>query len=468
MKHALLACLLLVGCVGTPRAIAPLRYEPRPSAAQGTTEPRPPAPVPDPIPSFTVQETKLANGVHVVVVPRKGHGVIAVRLAFARDIADVGDTGGLRSALVAPVFLVPERPDVEASATCETIGCSVLSVGPDGSLDERLASIAALVLQPAQDSAGAGRRFAALTGLSTAFDPGASAYRNEMNALYAGTPYAAAPGPPSFGTLSELAAIRDRLLDPAAASLVVVGDVTLDAVRAAAEERLAGWQSRARTATAPPAPLAPLRPSAVVVVQNASISQVHAHFAVRAATPGTADDYALSLALDMAATSPGSPGFVRVREELGASYHVGVSRLLLTHDRQAVAVGGSFEKDKTVGGLEALLSTIRALRSGPLDARVLARSKAKVLGGWRQIMATNAGLATAIVGQIVTGQPPAPDDVAARIASVSAEDVQRVARTLLADENLRVVVVGDVRWIASDLQRLGLGAAVFRDGFGRD
>jgi zinc protease len=140
----------------------------------------------------------------------------------------------------------------------------------------------------------------------------------------------------------------------------------------------------------------------------------------------------------------------------------------VTRNAKAVAIGGSFEKEKTVDGLEALLSVLRTLRSGPPDADALARSKIRALAGWRQSMATNAGVAAAVSEQVIFAQSPAPDDVAARIASVSAADVQRVARAFLADEQLRVVVVGDVRWITSDLQRLGLGSAVLRDGFGRD
>jgi zinc protease len=54
----------------------------------------------------------------------------------------------------------------------------------------------------------------------------------------------------------------------------------------------------------------------------------------------------------------------------------------------------------------------------------------------------------------------------ARIEAITAADVKRVATELLARDSMTVVIVGDKKSVAPQLEALGLGAFEERDPFG--
>jgi zinc protease len=155
-----------------------------------------------------------------------------------------------------------------------------------------------------------------------------------------------------------------------------------------------------------------------------------------------------------------------VRDEMAAAYQVD-GALFQGRDASSFRLGGSFERAKAADALVALLDHVRALRGGELSREHFERAKQAALGDARAARASNVGLAGTVAYRALLGLDPADIDDARRIETVTPEDVIHAARLWLADDRLRVVVLGDASQSSLDLARLGLGQPAVRDIQGR-
>src|SRR3546814_9131572 len=81
-------------------------------------------------------------------------------------------------------------------------------------------------------------------------------------------------------------------------------------------------------------------------------------------------------------------------------------------------------------------SDLARLRDAPVTAAELAEAKNEILTSTIQNRETAAGKANVLAASvIIAGDPRAADKQLAAIAQVTAADIQRVARTYLADEH---------------------------------
>src|SRR3546814_2918787 len=81
-------------------------------------------------------------------------------------------------------------------------------------------------------------------------------------------------------------------------------------------------------------------------------------------------------------------------------------------------------------------SDLARLRDAPVTAAELAEAKNEILTSTIQNRETAAGKANVLAASvIIDGDPRAADKQLAAIAQVTAADIQRVARTYLADEH---------------------------------
>ena len=142
---AILASSLLACSSAPPRVVAPLRYDAAPPAPDEPFRASPPTPLAStPLPSLPAATSTLSNGMRLVVVPRKGHPTTAVRLAFARDVVDLGDQGGVRMGLLPPVYFVASSARDGASARCGDNGCVFGAEGTGESVSALLRQVVEL------------------------------------------------------------------------------------------------------------------------------------------------------------------------------------------------------------------------------------------------------------------------------------------------------------------------------------
>lgn len=473
------AALLATASGCTSRVVAPLRYGPVPLAPDESARATPPRPGP-PLPREPLdwRVSTLENGLRVVVLSRPALPIVTVRIVVDRGGADAGaspEALGLLTQVMnggtadRPADAVAESYALLGANHQITLGydaCELRAKVHASSMDAAVQLLAASAIRPrfvADDFQRTRARWLQLTHGG----PGAQG-ANQRALIFGGRehPYGYTRPPQGYREglrLEDIAALHAVLFDPARVTLVVVGDVRPDDVVRSARRWLGAWAPQAMPLRrAPPVPPR-ARPDRVVAVANRAIEGTHATIGVLGPPAADADMAALELILH-ALTGLTSPIGVEVREHQGASYGIDGT---LTRGRLAtsLAFGGHLENAKAAGALRAMLAAVRQVRAHGLAQDVLERSRAGLLGRWRQRTSTTDGLSGIVVESIsLDASIETMEAWPARLAAVTAADVQRVAARYFADESLRVLVIGTGIPFEA-LGQLGLGPVEVRDAF---
>jgi predicted Zn-dependent peptidase len=150
--------------------------------------------------------------------------------------------------------------------------------------------------------------------------------------------------------------------------------------------------------------------------------------------------------------------FLSVREEKGLAYDVS-SGLVDYADAGALEVSAGVDPVRLRAALEAILAELARLRDEPVPADELDKAKAYLSGGLELRMDETRHLASWIGGQeALHDRVLTLEEALERVASVTADDVSRIARDLFRDEALRLAVVGPARHARGLERRLRLPA----------
>lgn len=242
-------------------------------------------------------------------------------------------------------------------------------------------------------------------------------------------------------TPGELKKFYDAYYQPNNATLVVVGDVTEDEVRAVAAKHF-GPIPRAkeppRPADASPEP--PQTKMRREVVGESQIGVVMGGFHI---PPAKHDDiYALNVAASVLSDGESSRLYQRVvrKEKVGVA--AGGQVFALEHPGLFFIFGAFLEPGQGEKLEEAILEEIARLVAEPPADRELEKAKNQLTAGFVFGLETVNGIAQQIgVSKINTGDPRAWLDAYDKIQAVTAEDVKRVAAQYLVPENLTLVVL---------------------------
>ena len=453
--------------------VAALNYADDVTAVRSPTEDAPfrtsaPAVEIDPaMPRVSVESFALDNGLRGFVVQRRGFPMIAARLTIDSRVLEVGDVGGRRASLLSGVFLSPPEGLLETVAGCGTAWCSVASRGISPQLGDVLDRIANLATRDDKPDTFYTQRLHNLVPveLQSARDP-ARSFRRIAATLLFGKHHRygqRAPGDPP--TFDELRALRRRIFDPKQASLFVVGDVSLDEVVAQATRRFGAWQGGSRPAEAAPDPPELVSGPMIAIFNVPPMVQIMGAIVARGPTPSDSDFVAFQILAELLGGTPASEAFQHVREEMTAAYNV-ASWIDWYPDVSVLGLSGSFEREKAIDGMARLIESVRAAREDGPTTEALEGAKRALVARWRQAMATDEGIA-GILGTSVLNGIPVPEtlDLPARIHKVHAADVQAAAQRFLGASALRVVLVGDTKFMVK-AQGLHLGTPMRVDGFG--
>jgi len=173
--------------------------------------------------------------------------------------------------------------------------------------------------------------------------------------------------------------------------------------------------------------------------------QSHLCLAVRGIPHDHPDRYTLDLLNLVLGEGMSSRLFLEIRERLGLAYEIH-SHTNHFHDSGSISVCAGVDPRRIELAVEAILQELVRLRDDPIsDAEI---SKARELGKGRlQLrMEDTRSVAGWIGGQeLLTGSIKTVDEVLAILDSVTAEDVQRVARALFRTDKLSLAIVGPGR-----------------------
>ncbi|HSL77870.1 MAG TPA: pitrilysin family protein [Candidatus Limnocylindrales bacterium] len=137
--------------------------------------------------------------------------------------------------------------------------------------------------------------------------------------------------------------------------------------------------------------------------------------------------------------------FQAVREELGLAYDIS-SGLVDYADAGALEISAGVDPDSLDDALEAILVELARVRDEPVPSDELGRAKRYLSGGLELRMDETRHVASWIGGQeALHDRVLTVDEALAEIDAVTADDIQRLASTLVVNDGLRLAAVAPAR-----------------------
>lgn len=240
-------------------------------------------------------------------------------------------------------------------------------------------------------------------------------------------------------TREEIVGYRDAHYHPGLITVVASGDVDMERLVIAAEKRFGPARSTAR------GPLGLYRHAAAPphcrhVFKNTE--QTHLALGLHAFGKEHPDEFALEILSVLLGGNMSSRLFNEVREERGLAYDIGCS-VRKYHETGAFVVSAGVDNHKAIEAVEVILRELQRTVNEPVGEAELRRSKEFYLGqmdlGLENSMNTMLWAGESVMN---LGRVRSPQEVIAAVEKVTAEDIQRVAKTIFTTKSLTLAVVG--------------------------
>jgi len=182
------------------------------------------------------------------------------------------------------------------------------------------------------------------------------------------------------------------------------------------------------------------KPKELIIFKEAD--QAHFMMGFRAFDMYDKRRYTLQVLTDILGGGMASRLSVRVREELGAAYYVGAFPNLFTdHGYVAMSAGVGLERLRTV--ISASLEEFDRMKKELVTKEELERAKEHLIGNFYLSIETSdqLGMFYGMQALMKTGMH-SPEDLAKKIRSVKASDIQKLARELFVNKSLNLALVG--------------------------
>jgi zinc protease len=435
-------------------------------------------PVVSTIPIFhppQVSRAVQANGLRTMIVPRRGLPVFDVWLLACggASLDSVPQAG--RASLTAEMLDegTHQRSALEISAQVELLGAELdLRAGWDACVfslhgltskfNEILDLLAEVALQPSFPDAEFDRkqeeRVHAL--LQERDEPRTVAVKRLNRAVFGpALPF----GWPLGGTIetiqalavTDLRACYQATFAPPSSHVLLVGELDQDRAMEAVQKRFGGWQSSALPESHLVEPPRAARTIHLVDRPGAAQSEVRiGHVGLPRRTP---DYFPLVVMNTILGGSFKSRLNMILREEKGFTY--GASSSFSFRRQVGLFSGGAaVHTDATAETVATFVREIERMRTEPVREEELARTRNYLSLGFMRTFETSNHIASHLADLALHDlSADYLSSYADRVADVSRNDVQRVARQHLDPDHLAIVVVGDRARVVESLQRLQLG-----------
>ncbi|EAT16239.1 insulinase family protein [Desulfuromonas acetoxidans] len=310
-----------------------------------------------------------------------------------------------------------------------------------------LALLAAMLRQPHFDA----ERFEIsrnqmLEGIRRKADHGAALARQIlMSRLYAGHPLAESPTLHSVAAISreDLQANHQRYFGPSNTRIVFTGDVGKDTAKALLEEAFGDWHHDSVTPDVPP--LQPQVQAGVVLVDR-PVPQTTILLGELAIEKNNPDLYAVQVMNYILGGGGFSSRLMReIRSNRGLAYSV-YSYFSVGRRLPGVFISAAETKNASVGEVVGLMhKEMERIGREAISVAELEQAKQSLINSFVFAFDNRHALATRILDQELFGYPEDYlDRYRQRIAAVTIDDVQRVARRYLHPEQQVTVLIGDI------------------------
>jgi len=241
---------------------------------------------------------------------------------------------------------------------------------------------------------------------------------------------------------------------PGNAILGIAGDVHAKQLIVNLERRLAGWKQMDVKQTWPRNP-APVKARRVVLVNRPNSVQTTLALGNIAIDRHSPDYMAMVLMNHVIGGGASSRLFLNLREEKGYTYGVYSNFSALRYPGPWRA-GGSMRTEVTDGALTEFFNEVRRIRDEKVTSEELEASKRAIIASFALSLEQPARMLGFAITSKQYGLPADYWDLyPAKIAALTAGDVQRVARKYLNPDALQLVAVGDSSKIKPALEKYG-------------
>jgi zinc protease len=405
-------------------------------------------------------ETRLPNGLGLVVVEDRHLPLISFRLAFRSG--DANDPPALPGLSDMMTHLLTEgtatRSSREIAEQVERLGAT-LTVGSGSDFTTVAASslslyaegilelLAEVTLSPSfpQNEIDLARENTKQLLIQQRAQPNFLASERLAQVMFGEHPYArVSPTPESLDALSreDFVKFRESTFIPNNAVMIIVGDVESDSIVARVEQLLGGWQPGELPDLNFPAP--PKRAArAAYLVDRRGSAQSNIVIANHGITRTSRDYFPILLMHTVLGANASSRLFMNLREEKGYTYGA-YSNL------DARRLAGTFRATAEVrtpvtgASLHEFFFELNRVRDEPVSDEEIKNAKSYLTGVFPIRIETQDGLTDQLVS---IRMYDLPDDYLQtyrdRINEVTAEDIQRVAQKYVRPEEAAIVIVGD-------------------------
>ncbi len=416
-------------------------------------------------------DTRLANGLRVIVVEK--HDLPLVSASIVTFGGGAGDPAALagRADLSATLLTkgTATRSATQIARQVESLGGSISSnAGWDGAsasvnvksdqVAPALAILADVARNPvfAQDELDRART-QAIDGVGVALkNPAQLAGYVANRAVFGAAPY----GHVLSGTPESLAKIsRDDVRAaykaawrPDSAALILVGDLTPAAGKALAARYFGTWRAAGSAAANPPPAPGNAAPR-VIVVDFPGAGQAGVVVARPAISRADPDFYPAEVANTLLGGGFSSRLNQEIRIKRGLSYGAGSA----LSARRGVGPFNANTQTKNPSAAEVvslIVGEMKRLGSEPASAAELDTRKAVLIGGFGRDNETVGGIAGTIGSYVINAVPLGElQKYAGKVAGVSPATVQAAAARLMDPAKASIVVVGDAKLFIDDLRK---------------
>ncbi len=445
------------------------------AAAGAQTVDRTKPPETPPVPNYKlppVYETKLANGMQVMMVDDQRFPLMTVRLAFfAGSKYDPADTPGLAETVAALLKQgTTTRSYQQIAEELDGIGGSVTGVSSADAVTIAgvgLAEFAPKLLELVADIARnanfpekevqlhvQNRKQELMVERST---PDFLAREKMASIVYGGTPYArVAPTVEALDKIDPktLTGYRDTYLIPNNAALILVGKLPArPAAMKLLEAQFGSWKGKASPAL--PAMKFPQSKREIVLVDRPGSVQADIMIGRLAVDRNDPEYFPANVGNIILGGGMTSRMFANIREKQGFAYDA-------HSELEAKRVRGKFNAVTQVrnevleAALKAVLGELETMANERVKADELTTAKNFLSGIFLIRLETQSGLAEQLNAVKTMGLPVSYLEMyTARVRSVEPDKIQEVAKKYMSPEDATIVVVGDASKIQAALEKFG-------------
>jgi predicted Zn-dependent peptidase len=428
-----------------------------------------------PLPAYhlpPVYQTKLPNGLSVVLLADARFPMVTVRLAF--EAGSRFDPAGLRGLSEAAGSLLTEgtksRTSRQIAEQAASMGGSVNAQNSQdsliisaSSLSEHARELLGLVADVARNATFPAdevklykdNRLQRLIEQRSQSEYLAEEKLDQV--LFGANPYGHTnPTPESIAKLDipALVHFRDTYLVPNNAVLIVLGDLPARAdLLKLLTEQFGDWAKH----TVPPTPMpaVPAARKSLTLVDRPGSVQADVHIGHLGLTRVSPDYFPLNVASTILGGGTSSRLFNEIREKQGYAYSVYSHHMPL---KDAGVFGAAMQvRNEVVGqALSGMLTELSGMAKAPVTASELSDVKNYLSGTFVLRLQTQDGIASQLAIVKTMGLPvDYLETYTTRIRSVEPDQIQAVAKKIIAPDQSAIVVVGDAKQIGPALEKFG-------------